>query len=210
MLDVVERNTTVVRCSNLQTQDAHGRVKISSSKIKLKNIVDYKWETKEYSGRLIAAHIGGEMIAYSIKVTNGTSGNKNEGMIRVVNVESGQRCLIKGMNSEALDLEFAHVKVPVLLAYIEDATLYVQKISNTSDKVIANIVFTLNDPMQDPFTSFKISWCPYIPESKFESDAYTSQLLVWSRGNVFQCYSINDLVWKIGVSFFFCIHPFQV
>lgn len=38
-----------------------------SSKIKLKNIVDYKWEVKNYMGRLIAIHIGGEYVAYAIK-----------------------------------------------------------------------------------------------------------------------------------------------
>lgn len=38
-----------------------------SSKIKLKNIVDYKWEVKKYMGRLIAIHIGGEYVAYAIK-----------------------------------------------------------------------------------------------------------------------------------------------
>lgn len=38
-----------------------------SSKIKLKNIVDYKWEVKNYVGRLIAIHIGGKYMAYAIK-----------------------------------------------------------------------------------------------------------------------------------------------
>lgn len=38
-----------------------------SSKIKLKNIVDYKWEVKNYVGRLIAVHLDGEYVAYAIK-----------------------------------------------------------------------------------------------------------------------------------------------
>lgn len=38
-----------------------------SSKIKLKNIVDYKWEVKNYIGRLIAVHIDGNYVAYAIK-----------------------------------------------------------------------------------------------------------------------------------------------
>lgn len=38
-----------------------------SSKVKLKNIVDYKWEARHYPGRLIAVHIDGKIIAYSIK-----------------------------------------------------------------------------------------------------------------------------------------------
>lgn len=38
-----------------------------SSKIKLKSIVDYKWEVKHYTGRLIAVHIDGKYVAYAIK-----------------------------------------------------------------------------------------------------------------------------------------------
>lgn len=38
-----------------------------SSKIKLKNIVDYKWEVKNYVGRLMAVHLDGKYIAYAIK-----------------------------------------------------------------------------------------------------------------------------------------------
>lgn len=38
-----------------------------SSKIKLKNIVDYKWEVKNYIGRLIAVHLDGKYVAYAIK-----------------------------------------------------------------------------------------------------------------------------------------------
>lgn len=38
-----------------------------SSKVKLRNIVDYKWEVKHYNGRLVASHIGGKYVAYAIK-----------------------------------------------------------------------------------------------------------------------------------------------
>lgn len=38
-----------------------------SSKIKLKSIVDYKWEVKNYIGRLIAVHLDGKYVAYAIK-----------------------------------------------------------------------------------------------------------------------------------------------
>lgn len=38
-----------------------------SSKVKLKNIVDYKWEVKNYPGHLIAVHLDGKCVAYVIK-----------------------------------------------------------------------------------------------------------------------------------------------
>lgn len=38
-----------------------------SSKAKLKSLVDYNWEPKLYSGQLLAAHLGGQYLAYCIK-----------------------------------------------------------------------------------------------------------------------------------------------
>lgn len=38
-----------------------------SSKVKLKNLVDYNWEPKFYPGQLLAIHISGKYLAYSIK-----------------------------------------------------------------------------------------------------------------------------------------------
>lgn len=37
-----------------------------SSKVKLKSIVDYKWDLRHYPGRLITVHIDGKHIAYAI------------------------------------------------------------------------------------------------------------------------------------------------
>lgn len=57
--DIKQKNTVIVR----KPTDLH----TSSSKVKLKNIVDYKWELKPYTGRLVAAHKAGNIIAYTIK-----------------------------------------------------------------------------------------------------------------------------------------------
>lgn len=38
-----------------------------SSKVKLKTIVNYKWEMRNYPGRLIAVHPDGKHIAYAIR-----------------------------------------------------------------------------------------------------------------------------------------------
>lgn len=173
--------------------------KISSSKIKLKNIVDYKWEKKHYPGRLIAVHNKGNIIAYAIKVNNATTG-KVEGMIRVVNIDNGQRCLIKGMSNEALDLEFAFVRDPVLLAYIEESILHVQRIEESPDKLSFSEIFKLVDPLQHEPIYDKVAWCPFSSEKKPEKDLYASQMLVWARANTFQCYSIGDVAKKYGVS----------
>lgn len=120
-------------------------------------------------------------------------------MIRIVNVENGKRTLLKGMNNEALDLEFAFLNDPILLAYINESTLYVQKIEENDDQLIASVVLQLDNIMEHTITYDKVTWCPYIPESSFESDVYASQLLTWSRGTTFHCYSVTDITWKYGV-----------
>lgn len=38
-----------------------------SSKVKLKNIVDFTWELKFYTGQLLAVHMSGKYLAYGIK-----------------------------------------------------------------------------------------------------------------------------------------------
>lgn len=120
-------------------------------------------------------------------------------MIRIVNVVNGKRTLLKGMNSEALDLEFAFLDEPVLLAYINESTLYVQRIEESADTLGSSIVLQLEDIMEHSIMYDKVTWCPYVPESTFESDVYASQLLTWSRGTAFHCYSITDITWKYGV-----------
>lgn len=125
---------------------------------------------------------------------------KFEGMIRIVNVDNGKRTLLKGMNSEALDLEFAFLDDPVLLAYINESTLYVQKIEESSDKLGSSILLQLENLKEHNSTYDKVTWCPYVPESSFDSDGYASQLITWSRGTTFHCYSVTDITWKYGVS----------
>lgn len=57
-----ETNRTNVTVIGSIGQHDHG-----SSKVKLTSIVDYKWEVRNYPGRLVAVHIDGKHIAYAIK-----------------------------------------------------------------------------------------------------------------------------------------------
>lgn len=52
---------------NVTVIGSTGNQRNGSSKVKLKNIVDYKWEAKRYPGHLIAVHIDGKHIAYAIR-----------------------------------------------------------------------------------------------------------------------------------------------
>uniref|UniRef100_A0A1B0D1F1 Enhancer of mRNA-decapping protein 4 WD40 repeat region domain-containing protein n=1 Tax=Phlebotomus papatasi TaxID=29031 RepID=A0A1B0D1F1_PHLPP len=167
-----------------------------SSKVKLKNIVDYKWEVKNYSGRLIAIHLDGKHIAYSIKVNNhGTA----EGMVRVVNVQSGQRALIKGMANEVLDLQFAYLESQIILGCIDEASLFIHRIETLSEKLAVVLLLKIQDTLVAHDSKYdKVAWCPSVPQSKDDVDEYASQLLVWARGSQFQCYSINAVLDAYG------------
>lgn len=192
-----------------------------SSKIKLKNIVDYKWEVKNYVGRLIAVHLDGKYVAYAIKgkvigfnclfvlwaiamllnVFTVAGKKGNEGMVRVANPITGQRALIRGKASEVLDLQFAHMKTQIMLASIEITALHIHKIETVGDSIICTLLLKIEDPVTDHVPKFdKINWCPYVPENETESDSDAGKLLVWTRGANFQCYNVGAVVDTYGVS----------
>ncbi|GAB0093302.1 Enhancer of mRNA-decapping protein 4 homolog [Sergentomyia squamirostris] len=169
-----------------------------SSKVKLKTIVDYIWEVKKYPGRLIAIHLDGKHIAYGIKVNNSNK-TSTEGMVRVVNVQNGQRALIKGMKNEVLDLQFAYLDSQIILGCIDEEALCINRIEMVSDKLTAVMLLKIQDTLvgHDPKYD-KVAWCPSVPQSKDDIDEYASQLLVWARGTQFQCYSVNAVLDAYG------------
>lgn len=65
-----KQNTIEIEGANVIVTGSNGTHERGSSKIKLKNIVDYKWEVKNYNGRLVAVHIDGKYVAYAIKGKN--------------------------------------------------------------------------------------------------------------------------------------------
>ncbi|XP_019559738.3 enhancer of mRNA-decapping protein 4 homolog isoform X1 [Aedes albopictus] len=188
------------QCIEVGGQDATivggtGKHDHGSSRVKLVNIVDYKWEQKHYPGRLIACHNEGKLIAYAIKVP---SRAVPEGMVRILHLVIGQRALIKGMKSEVLDLQFAHISSKVLLGIIDKVSLQVHKVDVVSEKVVCTLLLKINDPIESHIpVCDKISWCPYLSGSGFVDD-YASQLLVWTRGGNLQCYSVSTVIRNYG------------
>ncbi|XP_050322266.1 enhancer of mRNA-decapping protein 4 homolog isoform X3 [Bactrocera neohumeralis] len=172
-----------------------------SSKVKLKNIVDYKWELKNYPGHLIAVHMDGKHIAYVINVNNKVS--RVEGMVRVVKAQTVLRALIKGMSGEVLDLQFAHIERERILASIDMNALYIHKIGLVDDNLQCSLVVKIEDPLANYTPKFdKISWCPFIDVPG--EDDEDSQLIVWARGSTLQCFNINVLITEYGMG---VIHP---
>lgn len=118
------------------------------------------------------------------------------------NSVNNYRALIKGLSSEVLDLQFAHMKSIIMLGCIEQTALHVHKIENLTDRIVCTLIIKIEDPISGHVPLYdKVKWCPFVPESEDEVDDYVGQQLVWFRGNIYQCYSIKSLVDAYGVSY---------
>ncbi|KAH8263089.1 hypothetical protein KR044_004321 [Drosophila immigrans] len=218
-------STSFMRCSNFKPYDkqcchniktnhtkiygcvgTHAR---GSSKVKLKNVVDYKWEHKYYyPGHLVAVHRDGKHLAYAINVNNKATGM--EGMVRVCNTNTSQRALIKGMNGEVLDLQFAHSERDRILAVIDVSSMFVYKIDLIDGSLMCKLVLKVDDPIANYTPEFDmVSWCPYITSSHSSNAGGTvvgasgeeedeNQLLLWSRSSQFQCFHVRMIVSEHG------------
>ena len=163
-----------------------------SSMVKLKNIIGYKWEKKNYSGHLVAIHKDGKIIAYSINV-NG------QGMVRLIHFGMGnKRALIKGMSKEVLDLQFADYSKEIIIACIEETALHVHKleVAETGESINCVQLLKIENPILGHVPKMdKISWCPFVPEkADAVDDEFSVMLLVWIRGNKFECYSVKTIL----------------
>ncbi|XP_030384242.1 enhancer of mRNA-decapping protein 4 homolog isoform X2 [Scaptodrosophila lebanonensis] len=171
-----------------------------SSKVKLKNIVDYKWERKYYyPGHLVAVHRDGKHLAYAINVNNKATGM--EGMVRVCNLNASLRALIKGMSGEVLDLQFAHTDRERILAVIDVNSLFVYRVDLIDSILACNLVLKVEDPIADYVPRYDmVSWCPYVisGSSAGQEDEDENQLLIWSRNSQFQCFHVKMIVTENG------------
>lgn len=193
-----------------------------SSRVKLKNIVDYKWEVKKYHGRLIAVHRDAQVIAYSIKLKTGAG-------VRVV--WNGERALIKGMANEVLDLQFAHMSSKIILACVDESSLHVYRVDTSPGKLDTALLLRVDSAVEDvPLSTHRINWCPFVPsatptqqtttamdisatggsgaagaaeeEVDGSEEDFANHLLVWIQGDTFQALNIHLVVEGHGTGTF--------
>ncbi|XP_022214740.2 enhancer of mRNA-decapping protein 4 homolog [Drosophila obscura] len=192
---IIKTNHTKI----LASASVHTR---GSSKVKLKNIVDYKWERKYYyPGHLVAVHRDGKHLAYAINVNNKATGM--EGMVRVCNISTSMRALIKGMSGEVLDLQFAHTDRERILAVIDMSSLFVYKIDLIESNLLCNLVLKVEDPIANYQPEYDmVSWCPYVCNSSNagapSEDDDENQLLIWSRSRQFQVFHVKMIINEHG------------
>ncbi|CAK9806176.1 Enhancer of mRNA-decapping protein 4 [Anthophora quadrimaculata] len=157
-----------------------------SSKVKLKNIVDFTWEHNFYPGQLLAVHMSGKYLAYGIKVGNGG------GMVRVVYKELEQRALLRGMRAAIQDLAFAHVSNAILACVDYFGNLFIHTIESTPSELLCSLLLQV-DAEDMPTTSHRVIWCPYIPEDVPADEDEVSKLLVLTRGSKVELWSVNTV-----------------
>ena len=157
-----------------------------SSKVKLKNIVDFTWEHNFYPGQLLAVHMSGKYLAYGIKVGSGG------GMVRVVYKELEQRTLLRGMRAAIQDLAFAHVSNAILACVDYLGNLFIHTIESTPSELLCSLLLQV-DAEDISGTSHRVIWCPYIPEDVPSDGDEVSKLLVLTRGSKAELWSVNTI-----------------
>ncbi|BES88647.1 Enhancer of mRNA-decapping protein [Nesidiocoris tenuis] len=192
-----ENNCVAVASTDVRIVSSTGDHVTGSSKVRMNNVVDYTWEEKFYSGQLLAVHMSGKFIAYGI-----IARNQPQSVVRVVNQETAQRSLIKGIEGNIEDLAFAFMAERVILASLSSAgTLMVHDIVEYRTGTISCqllMTATLDGPANSKSLK-RVFWCPYIPddlESKVDDcdDGYLLAVIrdckveLWNVGTVVKHY----------------------
>ncbi|XP_018043704.1 PREDICTED: enhancer of mRNA-decapping protein 4 [Atta colombica] len=157
-----------------------------SSKVKLKNIVDFTWDHHLYTGQLLAVHVSGKYLAYGLKV--GTGG----GVVRVVYKDLEHRSLLRGMRGVIQDLAFAHVANAILACIDYTGSLFIHTIEPTPSELLCSLVLQVDAEDVSP-TSHRVIWCPYIPEEDASDGDEVSKLLVLTRGSKVELWSVATI-----------------
>lgn len=157
-----------------------------SSKVKLKNVVDFTWAHNFYLGQLLAVHMSGKYFAYGIKVGSGG------GMVRVVYKELEQRALLRGMRAGIQDLAFAYVSNAILACVDYLGNLFIHSIESTPSELLCSLLLQV-DAEDVSATSHRVIWCPYIPEEVPSDGDDISKLLVLTRGSKVELWSVNTV-----------------
>ncbi|XP_012532594.1 enhancer of mRNA-decapping protein 4 [Monomorium pharaonis] len=182
-----EDQHSIELCStNVTIVSSPGNHDHGSSKVKLKNIVDFQWDHHLYPGQLLAVHVSGKYFAYGLKV--GTGG----GVVRVVYKELEHRTLLRGMRGAIQDLAFAHVSNAILACIDYTGSLFIHTLEPTPSDLLHSLVLQVDAEDASPITH-RVIWCPYIPEDDASDGDEVSKLLVVTRGSRVELWSVAAL-----------------
>lgn len=201
-----EECTRTVHSNSTKVCSSQGSHNKGSSKLTLKNFVNFNWNQCYYHGQLIALHISEKYIAYGFSNTD-----TFEGLVRIVQIETNERVLIKGFSNLIEDLSFAHLYEIIMLACIDQSgTTFVYIIKEESCATPKLRVFPVFQINGDPSYCFKnkylLSWCQFFPEQvnhlkelEFEP-TYKGKMLAVVRASEVE-------IWHVGVASNFTSGP---
>ncbi|XP_034937441.1 enhancer of mRNA-decapping protein 4 [Chelonus insularis] len=185
-------HSTEVFCTTVTIVPSPVENNYGSSKVKLKNIVDFSWEPHFYTGQLLAVHMSGKYLAYGIKAGSGA------GVVRVVYKDSEQRALLRGMRGTIQDLAFAHVSNVILACIDYTGSFFVHTIVSTTTQLVCNLLLFINSEDVSP-CSHRVIWCPYLPdEDASDGGEDVSKLLMVTRDSTAELWSVDNVWTQFG------------
>ncbi|CAB3373323.1 Hypothetical predicted protein [Cloeon dipterum] len=169
-------------CTDVRVVCGQGFHTQGSSKLTYKNIVDFNWESRYYTGQLIAVHCLGRYFAYGVTVSNITAiKGDNNGVIRVVSESSGKRALIRGLKGIVQDLAFSHLREEVILASVDtQGSLFVHAIEEGASELTCQLLLHVDKVCIASNIVHRVVWCPYIPDGTVDKEV--AELLVLTSG----------------------------
>lgn len=131
------------------------------SKFRLKVVVDYGWEAQYLPGRLLATHVGNKFVAYILKVNN-------IGAVRIMDLDTKERCLMKVDKGAVMDVEFMHKGEEVYIGFVDEfGTFYINKINKDqqSGKLSYHQIFKIILEGTVKSSTFRrFIWCKFVPD----------------------------------------------
>jgi len=188
-----ETNSFPVSGSEVTMVTSGGDHDLGSSKLKIKNIVNFSWDHRWQHGQVVAAHLTGTYIAYAITTP------KNVGVVRVVNRATEARLLVKGMRGPVRDLAFAHTAAEVVLGCTDSqGNLFVHRVTEAAGGLASERVLeVVRESVPEQEEEHRLIWCPYLPEpggeeeEEEEADSSAARLLVLTHGPRAEVWSLD-------------------
>ncbi|KAH6921310.1 hypothetical protein HPB50_027697 [Hyalomma asiaticum] len=84
------------------------------------------------------------------------------GVVRILNLKTGERLLIKGFRGEIRDMAFARLATTVMLAIVDEfGTLCVYEIHENNTTLLVKV----DRPTDEVSSEYRrVVWCPYVPD----------------------------------------------
>ncbi|XP_040563516.1 enhancer of mRNA-decapping protein 4 homolog [Lepeophtheirus salmonis] len=169
----------------------------SSPYLKLKSLVNSSWPKRSDPGRSVSVHKKGKYYAHVTAIFD--QNETGVGAVRVVNRDTGERILIKGIAGKVADIAFAYLSAVIIGCIDEFGDLYIYSISEKSDKKLkADKILEIKYHRNASSKFNLLSWCPYIHDDEKSQEGMESSFLAISHYKSSEIISVKSLVREHG------------